>query len=80
MGSKRFSLSEFDWHSIGRGALIALAGLFLTYVLPVLLGFTYEIPTPNGTIDITPWAIVFFQVLANITRKFLSDTTQGGLK
>lgn len=75
MGSKPFSLAVFDWGKIGRGALVALAGLFLTYIIPTVTGLTYVINLPGGALDLTPFAIVFWQVVANIARKFVSDTT-----
>lgn len=70
MPSTRFSLQAVDWRSIGRGAIVALAGAALAYV-PMFLNFQYVI----GTFDITPFVAAALAVVANILRKFVSDNS-----
>lgn len=71
MESKQFSLTALDWKSIGKGALVALAGFGLTLV-PLLAGFSYI----WGGIDFTPFVVVILSVVANIVRKFVVDNSK----
>lgn len=63
--SKKYQLNQQDLIKIGKGALIALAGVLLTYLSDML---------PN--IDFgqwTPLVVAFWSIVANIARKYLQD-------
>ena len=65
--SKKYQLNQQDLIKIGKGALIALAGVLLTYLSDML---------PN--IDFgqwTPLVVAFWSIVANIARKYLQDNT-----
>jgi len=61
-----------DWRSIGRGALIALAGAALTYVSAAV------IPAMEGSGNATLLtAAAFASVAVNVIRKALETKTDG---
>lgn len=66
-GSKKYSLNKEDAKSIGKGALIAIAGALLTY-------FTGVIPNVDWGVY-APIVTAAFGILANSVRKFLKDYT-----
>lgn len=44
--SKKFSLNEVDWKSIGIGALKVMIGALLTYITPIITGWDFGSYTP----------------------------------
>ncbi|MCK9370235.1 hypothetical protein M0R04_10045 [Candidatus Dojkabacteria bacterium] len=64
-GSISKELNSIDWKKIGTGALIAVIGALLTYLTQVVSGLDLGAFTP---IVVSGWSI-----LANITRKWITD-------
>ena len=63
MQSKQFSLNKEDLLKIGKGALIALSGALLTYLLQVL---------PNVDFGVyTPMVVSVASILINAGLKFI---------
>jgi hypothetical protein len=61
-----------DWKSIGRGALIALAGAALTYATTIV------IPAMEGSGNATLLAVAAFaSVAVNVLRKAMETKTDG---
>ena len=61
-----------DWKSIGRGALIALAGAALTYATSVV------VPAMEGSGNATLLTLAAFaSVAVNVLRKALESKTDG---
>lgn len=67
--SKQFTLNKEDLLKIGKGALIAMAGVLLTYLSTVVTQTDFGTWTPLVTAG---WAVV-----VNTATKFLSDCTDG---
>ena len=63
MQSKRFSLNEVDWKSIGMGALKVTIGALLTYFTPIITGFDFGI--------YTPFVMLVYTTLLNIVWKWI---------
>ncbi len=70
--SPAFSLNAIDWRKIRTGALVALAGAIVSYV-PLFMGFTYVIPIGRSYVDVTPFVVCAFSVLANVLREYIAD-------
>jgi len=64
MQSEILKLNKTDWKSIGRGALIAIAGVLLTYGSEVITQIDFG--------NYTPIVVAFWSVVANVGKKFLS--------
>jgi len=64
MQSEILKLNKTDWKSIGRGALIAIAGVLLTYGSEVIAQIDFG--------NYTPIVVAFWSVVANVGKKFLS--------
>lgn len=63
--SKRWTINSIDWKKIGVGALIAMGGALLTYVVEVF-----------GNIDFGQFAVIVipaFGILVNFLRKLISN-------
>ena len=61
----RFSIDKLGWIKIGKGALVAVVGALLTYVLQT-----------TGNLDFgvyTPAIVALMSILANTVRKWLVD-------
>jgi hypothetical protein len=83
--SPSFSLTLADFKKIGIGALVAIAGAVLTYGAMIVSGtdFTIHIPAFNvlgitikeAALNLTPFVVAFWSVVANIVRKWISEHT-----
>lgn len=65
MQSKRFTLSKQDLSAIGRGALVAIGGALITYLIDIL-------PQVNFGEMWTPIIVAVASILLNAARKYLA--------
>lgn len=63
--SKQFTLNTIDWKKIGKGALIAVIWVLMTYLADL-------IPTIDFGVY-TPIVVAGFSILANIVRKWMES-------
>lgn len=83
--SPSFSLNKTDLKKIGIGALVAIVGAVITYGSMIITGtdFTIHIPAFNVlgvairevVLNLTPFVVAFWSIVANIGRKWISDHT-----
>ena len=64
-GSEKFSLNKTDLKKIGKGALIAMAGVLLTYLTKTISNVDFG--------DWTPAIVGIWSVLVNIANRYLSN-------
>lgn len=63
--SPKFNLTTTDWDSIKRGALVALAGALVVFLVETV-----------STLDVgayTPFLVAIASVLVNVIRKWISE-------
>lgn len=67
MASKLYKLNQEDLKKIGVGALVAVVGALLTYFSETIASVDFG--------DLTPVVMALWSVVANIVRKFLTNSS-----
>ena len=67
MASPLYKLNAEDLKKIGVGALVAVAGALLTYLSETIANVDFG--------DMTPVVMALWSVIANVARKFLSNSS-----
>ncbi len=75
MGSKIYMLSKGDLVKIGKGAGIAAIGAVLTYLTSVVTNTDFSFTYAGVLYNYTAIVVAGWSIVANVARKFFSDTT-----
>jgi hypothetical protein len=69
--SQKYALTKTDLMKIGKGALIAIGGAFLTYLSAVIGDINFTVNYQDNALNLTPFVSATISILINASWKFL---------